>query len=129
MVPEEQEIFRSAQEKTIATHDETVNKIEAKNRERQRNSSRFTPQNSSWFQNVICNRCRYKGHIASDPKCPAKGKQCNKCGGSNHFSRKCFSKRVDRGSNQLAEMKNNDDQPLFKKQKPNEESVQLVPIR
>lgn len=126
MVREEQEIFRGAQEKNIATQDEPVNKIETKYRERQRNSPRFTPQNSARFQNVICNRCGYKGHIASDPKCPAKGKQCNKCGGNNNFSRKCFSKRVDRVNNKLAEMKTDDEQPAFKKQKPNEEIVQLV---
>lgn len=36
-----------------------------------------------------CARCGLKGHRASDEKCPAVGKTCNKCGKTNHFARKC----------------------------------------
>lgn len=36
-----------------------------------------------------CNRCGYSGHAANDKKCPARGKTCNKCGGNDHFARKC----------------------------------------
>lgn len=40
----------------------------------------------------ICGRCGYRGHKASDEKCPARGKECAKCGGLNHFARKCMSR-------------------------------------
>lgn len=36
-----------------------------------------------------CTRCGYQNHDESSPACPAKGKQCNACGGANHFGRKC----------------------------------------
>lgn len=42
---------------------------------------------------VECHRCGFTGHRQYDEKCPAKGKPCNKCGGLNHFSRKCRSKK------------------------------------
>lgn len=32
-------------------------------------------------------------YIAKDEKCPAKGKSCNKCGGRDHFSKKCRSRK------------------------------------
>lgn len=41
---------------------------------------------------VVCHRCGYTGHRQFDDKCPAKGKTCNKCGGANHFSRRCRTK-------------------------------------
>lgn len=31
--------------------------------------------------------------LGSNEKCPAIGKTCVKCGGKNHFARKCFSQR------------------------------------
>lgn len=40
-----------------------------------------------------CSRCGFNGHKASDDKCPAKGKRCNKCNGMNHFARKCLTKK------------------------------------
>lgn len=60
-----------------------VNKIEAH-------------QKTTTFNNaksIICHRCGYTGHRQFDDKCPAKGKTCNKCGGANHFSRRCRSKK------------------------------------
>lgn len=50
----------------------------------------------------ICGRCGYKGHRAADVKCPAKGKQCNKCGGRDHFAVKCYSKDIKRLSSTTA---------------------------
>lgn len=41
--------------------------------------------------------CGYTGHRQYDEKCPAKGKTCIKCGGFNHFGRKCNSKNQKRG--------------------------------
>lgn len=40
-----------------------------------------------------CTRCGFTGHRSSDDKCPAKGKTCNKCGGRDHFSRRCRTKK------------------------------------
>ncbi|XP_055604197.1 uncharacterized protein K02A2.6-like [Uranotaenia lowii] len=40
-----------------------------------------------------CHRCGYFGHFAKDDKCPAKGQQCKKCGGKDHFWQKCHSKQ------------------------------------
>lgn len=42
-----------------------------------------------------CARCGWKGHRASDEKCPAKGKTCTKCGKLNHFARKCRTRNVE----------------------------------
>lgn len=42
-----------------------------------------------------CSRCGFNGHKTGDSKCPAMGKTCAKCGGKNHFARKCFT-RADR---------------------------------
>lgn len=44
-------------------------------------------------KSMECFRCGFTGHRQFDEKCPAKGKKCNKCGGLNHFSRKCRSIR------------------------------------
>lgn len=43
-----------------------------------------------------CHRCGLKGHKASDEKCPAKGKSCNKCGKNDHFAKKCMTRAVDK---------------------------------
>lgn len=85
------------QEKTISSerHDQTtdgegtsntVNRIEAKARETK-------PKWQTPNQSIDCGRCGYKGHKASDEKCPAKGKTCIKCGGRDHFSKRCRSKK------------------------------------
>lgn len=42
---------------------------------------------------VECYRCGFFGHMAKDENCPARGKSCIKCGGSNHFARKCRDPR------------------------------------
>lgn len=44
---------------------------------------------SGFDQKLECGRCGFSGHRASDPKCPAKGKECKKCGKTDHFARKC----------------------------------------
>ncbi|XP_073814237.1 uncharacterized protein [Musca autumnalis] len=41
-----------------------------------------------------CYRCGTKGHKANDNRCPAKGKECSKCGGKNHFARKCMTTNI-----------------------------------
>ncbi|XP_055633425.1 uncharacterized protein LOC129773799 [Toxorhynchites rutilus septentrionalis] len=42
---------------------------------------------------VEYHRCGYSGHMARDEKCPARGKSCNKCGGRDHFAKKCRKRK------------------------------------
>lgn len=44
------------------------------------------------YQNGECDRCGFRGHKSNDPRCPAKGKKCNKCGKMDHFIKKCYTK-------------------------------------
>ena len=39
-----------------------------------------------------CYRCGYDVHKASDAKCPACGKNCEKCGREGHFAKRCQTK-------------------------------------
>ncbi|KAM8707647.1 hypothetical protein ACLKA7_014733 [Drosophila subpalustris] len=39
-----------------------------------------------------CGRCGGRGHRSADTECPAKGKECYRCGRRDHFSRRCFRK-------------------------------------
>lgn len=41
-----------------------------------------------------CYRCGSRSHYGSSPNCPARGKVCKKCGGRDHFKKKCRSKTV-----------------------------------
>lgn len=63
-----------------------VNRIEVKPSYGKRN--RFTDS-----VRVECHRCGYFGHMARDEKCPARGKSCNKCGGRDHFAKKCRKRK------------------------------------
>ncbi|XP_073820661.1 uncharacterized protein [Musca autumnalis] len=51
----------------------------------------FRSNQNSRFE---CYRCGTKGHKANDNRCPAKGKECSKCGGKNHFARKCMTTNI-----------------------------------
>lgn len=63
-----------------------VSKIEAK-------PSYGNPSRFVGTRRVECHRCGYFGHLARDDKCPAKGKSCNKCGGRDHFAKKCRKRK------------------------------------
>lgn len=39
-----------------------------------------------------CFRCGREGHLARDPSCPAKDKECRKCGNVGHFMSCCLTK-------------------------------------
>lgn len=89
-VAEQEKIFGD-NDNTVKSTDE-INNIEEVNRIEDRN--RFAKrQNTNSMQAIECGRCGYKGHKASDDKCPAKGKTCSKCGGRDHFFKKCRSKK------------------------------------
>ena len=42
----------------------------------------------------ICYRCSHLGHIARDSCCPAKNKDCGKCGARGHFAVCCGNKKA-----------------------------------
>lgn len=64
---------------------ENVNKIDSK--------GVFKRNFSTKDKQIECTRCGFNGHRSFDDKCPAKGKTYNKCGGRDHFSRKCRTKK------------------------------------
>lgn len=76
-----------ALDEKLDSHDKTieVNKIDTHQK-----AAQSAPFNNG--RSVVCHRCGYTGHRQFDDKCPAKGKMCNKCGGANHFSRRCRTK-------------------------------------
>lgn len=134
-VMREAKAFEAVQEQSEALNDtpvdrfkaEEVNKIETRPKPIQ-------PPNSNKME---CYRCGYTGHRQYDDKCPAKGKICNKCGGRNHFSRKCKSQKRIRNPNSNPpqnatesygkDVKPESDEPSAKKDKTDEnETVKLV---
>lgn len=40
---------------------------------------------------ITCYRCGQRGHIKSDPACPAIGQKCLKCNKPDHFAKCCKS--------------------------------------
>lgn len=63
---------------------------------RKANTRRDFVKNRNSDQNIECGRCGFKGHRSSDTKCPAKGKECTKCGKVDHFARKCRTREVQK---------------------------------
>lgn len=123
IVTEEHEAFKNSQGSNATPVTEEVHKIESNTRfqrkQWQGNSSKLSKfGNPLKFQDTICNRCGFKGHIASDVGCPAKGKQCHKCGGRDHFQRKCLSKKRRIPKEEISRSE--------KKPKIEEEKVQLI---
>lgn len=77
-----------------------------------------------------CNRCGGRGHKSFEPKCPAKGKTCAKCGGQNHFARKCFSQEGKSNKKRAfpakTEVKEEDSSVVEKKRKMDETKVRSI---
>lgn len=108
---------------------EGISKIDSK--------SSFRQNTNAKDKTVECTRCGFMGHRSFDDKCPAKGKTCNKCGGRDHFSRKCRTKKRPRDNqkdtknkfdgitNTKTEKKDDTDESATKKNK-SEETVKLV---
>lgn len=81
----QQKSFDRQDDQTKATQsNEEVNKIA----EKQKFGRATARQNGSGG----CGRCGHNGHKTADGKCPAIGKTCAKCGGKNHFARKCYTR-------------------------------------
>lgn len=120
-----QEQGKALEEKTTTIDRPTeVNKIDAQRKPR---PFSYGKPSEDALKSVVCHRCGYTGHRQFDDKCPAKGKTCNKCGGANHFSRRCRTKKRMRSviektdqtgdnadSNQLVK---SEDEPNFPKRK------------
>lgn len=75
-----------AGESELKSQIDTINKIDATSYGKRK---RFTET-----KQAECYRCGYFGHFSRDDRCPAKGKMCNKCGGRDHFAKKCRSKQL-----------------------------------
>lgn len=103
-----------------------VNKIDTRRKPTQNNT-----------KNIECHRCGFTGHRQFDEKCPAKGKSCNKCGGMDHFSRKCRTKNIRKRPRQVIEKTEQigsdsepkqtvktEDEPMIKRK--SEENVKFV---
>lgn len=88
-VAEQQKIFSNEQKEDISDNNPTteVCKIEARGKFNQ-----YRNPNFKFNSSIECSRCGLKGHKASFEKCPAKGKECKKCGKNDHFARKCFTR-------------------------------------
>lgn len=74
----------------------------------------------------MCGRCGFKGHKATDPKCPAKGKNCNHCGRKDHFARQCFVKDKPVTKNFGKRKRPNDDENADDSNQVKREPVQMV---
>lgn len=118
----------SSQQKEFATNQNVqketgepfdVNKIYSQKANSQRE---FTRKKRDQTQGIECGRCGYKGHRASDPKCPAKGKDCTKCGKPDHFARKCRTREMQKRDHEHS----NDENPNPAKQKREEQAVQTI---
>lgn len=70
-----------------------------------------------------CGRCGYMGYAAQDEKCPAKGKSCNKCGGRDHFARKCRKRQFQRQSRNRTETDHSQPDKATKPNEAKDESV------
>lgn len=105
---------------SLTTNSDDVNKIDSK-----RSLRKFGSNRNNNDLVLFCSRCGYKGHGSSDPKCPAKGKHCNKCGGRDHFARKCLSKS-DRQLNKPARRDFHTENPSAAKRFKSNENVRLI---
>lgn len=118
----------SSQQKEFATnqhaHKENeepsdINKIYSQKANSQRE---FIRKKTDQTQRIDCGRCGYKGHRASDPKCPAKGKDCSKCGKPDHFARKCRTRETQKRVRES----DSDEKPNPTKLKREDQSVQAI---
>lgn len=83
-VNQQEKTFETSSRSTeTVSHVGDVNKIEVRASQSQNRGN----------QALECGRCGYRGHKASDERCPARGKVCSTCKGKDHFFRKCRSRK------------------------------------
>lgn len=92
-IDEQRKAFEAS---TTTSNVSEVNKIDDKQEDEQKKEKVTTHTGNSGRpageRQAECTRCGYSGHRSFEEKCPAKGKTCLKCGGKDHFIRKCRSK-------------------------------------
>lgn len=72
--------------------DENVNHVYKKTVQRQRSKPTQLTQDKKNSENSNCRNCGGKWpHEGGQQSCPARGKECRKCGKSNHFAKFCRS--------------------------------------
>lgn len=128
VIEEQQKIFEAANEHSSKPVE--VNKIEDKSPL----STNVKQKQTMGDRSVECTRCGYTGHKSFDEKCLAKGKTCNKCGGKDHFSRKCRSQKSNwstgysKNQSESKDTTKSEPEPESKRPKPEEadESVKYV---
>lgn len=103
---QEKSFHKSAKEQAVVE----VHQIEAKPTWKRRDRFDNT-------KTIECQRCGYSGHKSDDDKCPAQGKNCNKCGGRDHFGRKCYSKKRARPFNDRSDQPNQKKPTVTKNEK------------
>ncbi|XP_070546576.1 uncharacterized protein [Ptychodera flava] len=64
----------------------TINRVD-----KRKPKQRVKGKRSSHSSNA-CYRCGQSGHYGKDPNCPARGKKCLKCNGTDHFAAVCKTK-------------------------------------
>ena len=88
----------NAQLKTMESEDKTINMLNkqgsrssGKRYGKQYTPQRGPPQNNKGQSPNFANKCKNCGGKHERRKCPAFGKQCNKCHKYNHFASVCLS--------------------------------------
>jgi hypothetical protein len=67
---------------------ESVNRI-GLNRNSSSKARGTTMQGGDWKENAVCFRCGNRGHIRTDPECPARDATCHNCSKKGHYSKCC----------------------------------------
>lgn len=85
-VAEEKKLLKTTGSEKNGVITEGVNKIDSKphigqnGHDGRKGQFGSNGRNEQADSSMICGRCGFKGHRASDAKCPAKGRTCNNCG-------------------------------------------------
>lgn len=71
---------------TSETDVNSVNKVESESLKKPNTKNHY--RRHAQGQGKLCERCGYQ-HAANPESCPARGKDCRKCGAKNHFASRC----------------------------------------
>lgn len=127
-VREQQKEFTNKSKLKEDTSETTAEVCEITNRKSFNNRRNTNAnQNGKFNQNIDCGRCGLKGHKQFDQKCPAKGKECAKCGKMDHFARKCLTKSFNfRKRNQTGNDNDSSATKVKREEKQENNAIQLV---